>query len=93
MKTLVSVLLIFLAFQIQAHPGRIASDGCHYCRTNCEQWGVPKDQRHCHNGRVNEFGNHQPLADHDHDAEHDDVDHQHDQTELVETTSNNGPAS
>ena len=33
-----------------AHPGRTASDGCHYCRTNCASWGVPQDQRHCHNG-------------------------------------------
>lgn len=33
-----------------AHPGNTASDGCHYCRTNCEQWGVPANQRHCHGG-------------------------------------------
>lgn len=33
-----------------AHPGRTASDGCHYCRTNCDKWGVPWNQRHCHNG-------------------------------------------
>lgn len=32
----------------QAHPGRTANDGCHYCRTNCSSWGVPKNQRHCH---------------------------------------------
>lgn len=31
-----------------AHPGRTASDGCHYCRTNCSSWGVPQNQRHCH---------------------------------------------
>ena len=34
-----------------AHPGRTASDGCHYCRTNCGSWGVPWNERHCH-GRV-----------------------------------------
>lgn len=31
-----------------AHPGRTASDGCHYCRTNCDSWGVPWNARHCH---------------------------------------------
>jgi hypothetical protein len=33
-----------------AHPGRTAADGCHYCRTNCAQWGVPYGERHCHGG-------------------------------------------
>ena len=33
-----------------AHPGRTASDGCHYCRTNCDSWGVPWDELHCHRG-------------------------------------------
>ena len=32
-----------------AHPGNTASDGCHYCRTNCSSWGVAWNQRHCHN--------------------------------------------
>ena len=36
-----------------AHPGRTASDGCHYCRTNCSSWGVPWNERHCH-GRASE---------------------------------------
>lgn len=35
-----------------AHPGRTASDGCHYCRTNCDSWGVAWNERHCHNGGV-----------------------------------------
>ena len=30
------------------HPGRTALDGCHFCRTNCDSWGVPWNQRHCH---------------------------------------------
>lgn len=34
----------------QAHPGRTAADGCHYCRTNCDSWGVAWNQRHCHGG-------------------------------------------
>jgi len=33
-----------------AHPGRTAADGCHYCRTNCDKWGVPWNVRHCHGG-------------------------------------------
>lgn len=35
-----------------AHPGRTAADGCHYCRTNCDRWGVPWNERHCHGGSV-----------------------------------------
>jgi hypothetical protein len=35
-----------------AHPGNTASDGCHYCRTNCSSWGVPWNTRHCHGGYV-----------------------------------------
>ena len=35
-----------------AHPGRTASDGCHYCRTNCDKWGVAWNQRHCHGGSL-----------------------------------------
>lgn len=33
-----------------AHPGNTAADGCHYCRTNCDKWGVPWNERHCHGG-------------------------------------------
>lgn len=35
---------------VSAHPGRTASDGCHYCRTRCDYWGVPWNERHCHGG-------------------------------------------
>ncbi len=35
-----------------AHPGRTAADGCHYCRTNCDYWGVPWNARHCHGGVI-----------------------------------------
>lgn len=31
-----------------AHPGNTAADGCHYCRTNCDQWGEAWNERHCH---------------------------------------------
>lgn len=33
-----------------AHPGNTAADGCHYCRTNCDKWGVTWNERHCHGG-------------------------------------------
>jgi len=47
-----SFFLIFLTFttNVFAHPGRTAADGCHYCRTNCDSWGVPWNERHCHGG-------------------------------------------
>jgi hypothetical protein len=38
-----------------AHPGRTASDGCHYCRTNCDSWGEVKGARHCHGNNVEEL--------------------------------------
>ncbi len=53
----VAVAVVFSAFfylnpgpSAAAHPGNTASDGCHYCRTNCDEWGVAYDERHCHNG-------------------------------------------
>lgn len=43
-------LLFFIPNNISAHPGRTASDGCHYCRTNCASWGEVQGARHCHGG-------------------------------------------
>ncbi|MBT4937131.1 hypothetical protein HON22_04390 [Candidatus Peregrinibacteria bacterium] len=52
MKNLLLLTALFWLFlftlQAQAHPGRTAGDGCHYCRTNCSKWGVEWDERHCH---------------------------------------------
>ena len=52
MKILTILTLVASLFSLtaNAHPGRTASDGCHYCRTNCAAWGVPHGQRHCHGG-------------------------------------------
>ena len=47
----VTIVLIFGTIPAQAHPGRTAGDGCHYCRTNCSQWGVAHGQRHCHQSK------------------------------------------
>lgn len=45
----IAIILGLVHFNIaSAHPGRTASDGCHYCRTNCDKWGVAWNQRHCH---------------------------------------------
>lgn len=35
---------------VYAHPGNTASDGCHYCWTNCDSWGEVYGERHCHGG-------------------------------------------
>ena len=42
--------IVFLAAAAAglAHPGGRASDGCHFCRSNCEKWDLEKDERHCH---------------------------------------------
>lgn len=46
-----TVILVLIAplFGL-AHPGRTASDGCHYCRTNCSSYGEEYNERHCHGG-------------------------------------------
>ncbi len=41
-------LLFITSASLQAHPGRTASDGYHYCRTNCDKWGEVAGQRHGH---------------------------------------------
>lgn len=54
-KLIITITLAFFLIPSMAspHPGRTASDGCHYCRTNCDKWGVPWGVRHCH-GRMEE---------------------------------------
>lgn len=49
---LVVTLYSFVPREAYAHPGNTAADGCHYCRTNCDKWGVPYNERHCHGGSV-----------------------------------------
>lgn len=54
MRKVFILLILILPFifgnSVFAHPGRTAADGCHYCRTNCDSWGVAWDERHCHGG-------------------------------------------
>lgn len=55
--TLASALLVstfLLSGTASAHPGGLASDGCHYCRTNCAAWGETYGTRHCHRTRQKE---------------------------------------
>lgn len=47
---LLFILFLSLHPEVSAHPGRTASDGCHYCRTNCAYWGEEYGVRHCHGG-------------------------------------------
>ena len=51
-KIIIGLILLsfYITSDLYAHPGRTASDGCHYCRTNCDYWGVPWNERHCHGG-------------------------------------------
>ena len=54
-KTVITIFAaVFIAlvfpYPTSAHPGRTAADGCHYCRTNCDKWGVAWNERHCHGG-------------------------------------------
>lgn len=44
-----SIIILFPQTSL-AHPGRTASDGCHYCRTRCDYWGEVWNARHCHGG-------------------------------------------
>ena len=56
MKKAILLTIFFLLFplifnnSVFAHPGRTSADGCHYCRTRCDYWGVPWNERHCHGG-------------------------------------------
>ena len=49
-------LILFGSVNIgYAHPGRTASDGCHYCWTNCDRWGEVEGARHCHGNNIEEL--------------------------------------
>ena len=53
LSAILGVVFLAVAAVSFAHPGGRASDGCHYCRTNCEKWNLEKDERHCHNETSN----------------------------------------
>lgn len=87
---LAALLITITSTTISAHPGRTASDGCHYCRTNCAYWGVPQDQRHCHGNNNKDQEqmwlketayNPNSIEHHTVNANHDDHGHSHKSTE------------
>ena len=55
-----SILLFLIIFfgvflvpmNVDAHPGGLDDNGCHYCRTNCAKWGLNQDEYHCHSGNT-----------------------------------------
>lgn len=55
-------LFVFGSTTANAHPGNTASDGCHYCRTNCDKWGIPWNERHCHGETINTNTTTQQIA-------------------------------
>ena len=55
MKIVKVGLFVFLLYgifipNVFAHPGRTDANGCHVCKTNCEQYGLSYGEYHCHNG-------------------------------------------
>ena len=48
---LLALVIALTAGPTWAHPGGLAADGCHYCRTNCTKWGEVEGERHCHRDR------------------------------------------
>ena len=78
-----SVLSLSILPVASAHPGRTAADGCHYCRTNCDSWGVPWNERHCH-GHQNSDAHPDLIT-----ATHDPATHTHEADYLNINTSNN----
>lgn len=57
MKNLMLSIFLFLTLflivpSINAHPGNLSSDGCHYCWTNCAAWGYTYGTRHSRYGNT-----------------------------------------
>lgn len=38
----------------QAHPGGTDDQGCHHCRSGCEDWDLEADEYHCHGSEKHE---------------------------------------
>lgn len=45
-------ILVLIPTKVLAHPGRLDSNGCHTCRTNCPSWGLEYEEYHCHSGNT-----------------------------------------
>lgn len=58
LSILVSIVFLFCCnISVNAHPGRTDKNGCHYCRTNCEKYGLEYNEYHCHNGNSTNSSN------------------------------------
>ncbi len=53
LSIIISIAIISTPVLAEAHPGRTDANGGHVCRTNCEKWGVAKNQWHKHNDGTN----------------------------------------
>lgn len=51
---LLVLTLLILPSATQAHPGKLDGNGGHYCRSNCDKWGVPWNEWHSHGGSTTE---------------------------------------
>lgn len=57
-KVLITLILLMLSIQtVLAHPGREDKEGCHTCRTNCEDYGLQYGEYHCWDEPVAEIYN------------------------------------
>lgn len=44
-------IIFIVPSTLYAHSGGTASDGCHYCHTNCSKYGYVYGVRHCHQNK------------------------------------------
>lgn len=83
------LFFLFITPNSFAHPGNTASDGCHYCWTNCPSWGEVYGERHCHNeGGYDE--NYDP-PERDYGQEYDSSDYDPGPVEPEEVKGNTSP--
>ena len=46
---IVLIMGLFIIVPVaQAHRGKLDSQSCHHCWTNCAQWGMTEGFYHCH---------------------------------------------